>query len=546
MGAFRMPAVVLRRAIIGGTLSLALVGTAAAQGSGNTEWPSYNRTLTSERFVPLDQINKTNVGQLKQVCVYDLGQQTEFETGPLVIGDTLYGTSEMDLFAIDANTCQEKWRTHEDIPIRSPHFAVNRGAAYLDAKLFRGTQTGFVFAYDATNGKKLWEQKIINLQGETVPAAPIAWNGLVFIGNAGGDLKGGKGRIYALDANTGKIVWETYLVPASPDAPDVKTARQYNNVTVPTWKNKSNEVPISGGATWTSYTLDAQKGLLYVPGGNPAPDYAKGVRPGSNLFAGSVVVLDAKTGALKRFFSLVPQDFHDWDVSATPVLLTTKKGVHLLADAGKNGLLYGIDLNSGKRLYETAITTRSNMTAPLTKQGTRFCPGSGGGTEWNGPAYDPQNNLIFDGTVDRCTLVKLAEDSKIERVAVGRPWTGGDDDANPFGLGDDHWAGWLNATDADTGKIKWRFKAPGPVLSGITPTQGGVVFAGDMNGNAYAFDADTGKLLWQQKFDGAVGGGLISYAVGGKQRIAVISGTITQVFSLEAPKGNAKITIFGF
>jgi alcohol dehydrogenase (cytochrome c) len=84
------------------------------------------------------------------------------------------------------------------------------------------------------------------------------------------------------------------------------------------------------------------------------------------------------------------------------------------------------------------------------------------------------------------------------------------------------------------------------VLSGITPTQGGVVFAGDMNGNAYAFDADTGKLLWQQKFDGAIGGGLISYAVGGKQRIAVISGTITQVFSLEAPKGNAKITIFGF
>jgi alcohol dehydrogenase (cytochrome c) len=545
MGALRMPAA-LHQAIVGTALGLSLIGTAFAQGNSNTDWPSYNRTLTSERYVPLDQINKTNVGQLKQLCVYDLGQQTEFETGPLVIGDTLYGTSEMDIFAIDANTCQEKWRTHEDIPIRAPHFAVNRGAAFLDGKLFRGTQTGYVFAYDATTGKKLWEQKIINLQGETVPAAPIAWNGLVFIGNAGGDLKGGKGRIYALDANTGKVVWETYLVPAAPDAEDVQAAKATSKVTVPTWKNKSNEVPISGGATWTSYTLDAAKGLLYIPGGNPAPDYAKGVRPGDNLFAGSVVVLDAKTGALKRFWQLVPQDFHDWDVSAAPVLLTTKKGVHLLADAGKNGLLYGISLDSGKKLYETAITTRSNMNAALTKQGTHFCPGSGGGTEWNGPAYDPQNNLIFDGTVDRCTLVKLAEDAKIERVAVGRPWTGMDDDANPFGIGDDHWAGWLNATDADTGKIKWRFKAPGPVLSGITPTQGGIVFAGDMNGNAYAFDADTGKPLWQQKFDGAVGGGLISYAVGGKQRIAVISGTITQVFALEAPKGNAKITIFGF
>ncbi len=544
MGAFRSPSAI-SRTILGLVFTTALATAASAQNGGNTDWPSYNRTLTSERYVPLDQINKTNVGQLKQVCVYDLGYQSEFETGPLIVGDTLYGTSEMDIFAIDANTCQEKWRTHEDIPIRAPHFMVNRGAAFLDGKLFRGTQDGRVFAYDASTGKRLWEQKIVNLQGETVPAAPIAWNGMVFIGNAGGDLKGGKGRIYALDANSGKILWETYLVPAAADAPDVQTARQYNKVTVPTWKNKSNEVPISGGATWTSYTLDAAKGLLYIPGGNPAPDYAKGVRPGANLFAGSVVVLDAKTGALKRFFSLVPEDFHDWDVSATPALITTKAGVHLLADAGKNGLLYGINLDNGKRLYQTAVTTRSNTTASLTKQGARFCPGSGGGTEWNGPAYDPDNNLIFDGTVDRCTFVKLAEDSKIERVAVGRPWTGDDDDKNPFGLGDDHWAGWLYATDADSGKVKWRFKAPGPMLAGVTPTKGGIVFTGDMNGNAYAFDADNGKVLWTQKFDGAVGGGLVSYAIGGKQRVAVISGTNTVVFNLEAPKGNAKITIFG-
>src|ERR1700748_2477696 len=115
MSAFRMPAAALHRAVFGMALSLTLIGTAAAHGSSNTDWPSYNRTLTSERFVPLDQINKTNVAQLKQLCVYDLGQQTEFETGPIVIGDTLYGTSEMDIFAIDANTCQEKWRTHEDI-----------------------------------------------------------------------------------------------------------------------------------------------------------------------------------------------------------------------------------------------------------------------------------------------------------------------------------------------------------------------------------------------------------------------------------------------
>ena len=175
-------------AALGLALAGALVGTAAAQSGSNVDWPAYNRTFTSQRYVPLDEINTKNVAQMKQICTYDLGVQTEFETGPLVIGDTLYGTSEMDIFAIDANTCQQKWRTHEDIQIRAPHFMVNRGPAFMDGKLFRGTQNGYVFAYDAATGKKLWEQKIINLQGETVPAAPIAWNGLVFIGNAGGDF----------------------------------------------------------------------------------------------------------------------------------------------------------------------------------------------------------------------------------------------------------------------------------------------------------------------------------------------------------------------
>src|SRR5579875_106567 len=118
MGALRSPATLIR-ATLGLAFAAAWVTAAAAQDGGNVEWPSYNRTLSSERYVPLDQINKTNVSQLKQLCVYDLGVQSEFETGPLIIGDTLYGTSEMDIFAIDANTCQQKWRTHEDIPIRA-------------------------------------------------------------------------------------------------------------------------------------------------------------------------------------------------------------------------------------------------------------------------------------------------------------------------------------------------------------------------------------------------------------------------------------------
>src|SRR5215469_11289851 len=101
-------------------LALALPLAAAASAQGNTDWPSYNRTLTSERYVPLDEINTKNVAKLHPICTYELGLRTEFETGPIVIGRTLYGTSEQDIFAIDADTCQEKWRTHEDIVIKAP------------------------------------------------------------------------------------------------------------------------------------------------------------------------------------------------------------------------------------------------------------------------------------------------------------------------------------------------------------------------------------------------------------------------------------------
>jgi len=510
---------------------------AAAQDS-RTDWPSYNRTLASDRYSPLEEINRTNVAKLHQLCVYDLGLQTEFEPGPLVIGRTLYATSEMDIVAIDADTCQEKWRTHEDIQLPYRHFPTNRGAAFLDGKLFRGTQDGRVFAYDAENGKKLWETKILHMRGESVPAAPIAWNGMVFVGNAGGDQKGVKGRMYGLDAATGKVVWQTYLVPAQGE----DGAGAVEKVTAPTWGN-AEDVPITGGATWTSYTLDTERGLLYVPGGNPAPDFNKKLRPGANLFAGSVVVLDARTGEYRRHFSLVPQDFHDWDVSAAPALITTKGGKHLLADAGKNGLLYGIDLATGKHLYETPITKRENTTAPLTAKGTHFCPGAGGGTEWNGPAYSPQTNLIYDGTVDRCSTVTSVDDDDVKAVPEGLAWTGAIKEA-PFGKTDPTWSGWLYATDADSGKVKWRYHAVAPVLSGVTPTKGGLVFAGDMGGNAFAFDAATGKQLWHIQLDGAPGGGLITYAIEGHQRLAIVSGTNSQVFDL-APKGNAKITIFG-
>jgi alcohol dehydrogenase (cytochrome c) len=264
-------------------------------------------TLTSERYSQLNEINTTNVGKLKALCTYDVGQFAAFESGLIMVDNALIGTTQFDIFSLNPATCAENWRTHEDYP--PALLSANRGAAYMDGMLFRGTQDGRVLAYDFKTGRRMWATTIADPKhGESVPSAPIAWNGLVFVGNAGGDFKGGKGHMFALEQKTGKIVWEFFLAPKV-EGDVIRGPLGATPLNMSTWKNAPG-VPISGGGTWTSYTLDPKTGQLYVPGGNPAPDFAIGAREGENLYTDSVVVLDAKTGDYKYHFKIVPKDWH--------------------------------------------------------------------------------------------------------------------------------------------------------------------------------------------------------------------------------------------
>ncbi|HTT83911.1 MAG TPA: PQQ-binding-like beta-propeller repeat protein [Rhizomicrobium sp.] len=510
------------------------------------DWPSYNKTLTSDRFASLAQINARNVGRLKVLCTYDTGQYTGFTTGPIEVNGALIFTTEYDIISIDPATCRENWRTHEDYEPATPQ-GVNRGAAYMDGRLFRGTQDGRVLAYDFRTGKRLWATSIANPKiGESVPAAPIAWKGLVFAGNAGGDIKGVKGRMYALDAKTGRIVWEFYLVPRAPGdierGPEAKSP--LNNST---WNNLPG-IPITGGATWTSYTLDPTTGLLYIPGGNPAPDFAAATRKGGNLFSGSVVVLDAKTGDYKYDFKIVPVDWHDWDVSNPPAIIRTRAGRKMLIVTPKNGYLYGFDLSDNHLVYRMPVTRIDNATATFSVgNSVHFCPGSTGGAEWNGSTYDPDTNLTYVGEVDWCTTATLMSDKALADVKNGQPWSG-EASLNPFdtwGKPDPfgQWGGWVYASDADTGAWKWRAHSNYPVQSGVTATAGGVVFFGDMGGNFYALDAATGRKLWGQKIGGAIGGGVITYTAGGVQKVAVATGLTEILWPTDIT--TAKVSVLG-
>lgn len=518
----------------------------AAEVANEGDWPSYNKTLSSNRFSRLSQINTSNAENLMVQCTYDTGQYTGFTSGLLEIGGALIFTTEYDIFSIDPASCRENWRTHEDYSPATPQ-GVNRGAAYLDGMLYRGTQDGRVLAYDFKTGKRLWETPIADpKKGESAPAAPIAWHGLVFIGNAGGDFKGVKGRMYALDAKTGKVVWEFYLVPRGPGEV-IRGPQGASPLDTSTWQNSAGS-PITGGATWTSYTLDPSTGLLYVPGGNPAPDFAASMREGSNLYTGSVIVLDAKTGAYKNHFKIVPKDWHDWDVSSAPAIIKTAGGKKLLSVAPKDGHLYGFDLATNALLYREPMTRVENANASFSAgNSVHFCPGSVGGAEWNGPAYDPMTNLIMIGEVEWCTTVTLAPAKEIAAVEPGKPWSG-EASLNPFNVWGKQdpfgsWAGWVYAADADTGAWRWRVKTNYPVQSGVTPTGGGVVFFGDMGGNFYAVDAENGHKLWGRKIGGAIGGGVITYMIAGTQKVAVATGLTEVLWPTEIT--TAKVSILG-
>ena len=493
------------------------------------DWPSYNRTPSSQRYAPLTQINTKNVGQLKILCTYDVHEFASFESGLIMVNNALIGTTEFDIFSLNPATCAENWRTRLNYP--GALLPSNRGAAYMDGMLFRGTQDGRVLGFDFKTGKQLWETPIADpALGESVPSAPIAWDGLVYIGNSGGDYKGGKGHVYALDGKSGKIVWEFFLAPKV--AGDVvRGPLGATPLDAATWNNAPG-IPISGAGTWTSYTLDIKNGLLYIPGGNPAPDFASGAREGSNLYTDSVVILDAKTGAYKNSFKVVPKDWHDYDVSNPPILLQTMAGKQIMSVAPKDGHLYGYDLANNSLLYRVPVTTIENDTATFAiGQNVHFCPGPVGGDEWNTPAYDPTTNLILSGTVDWCDTVTIQDDSKLRSVGLGRPWTGMAtyNPLNMFGKEsrtDGYWAGWVYATDADTGVWKWRVKSSYPILGAITATAGGIVFFGDLGGNFYALDSSNGQKLWGTVLDGGggIGGGIITYTAGGEQKVAVAAG----------------------
>jgi alcohol dehydrogenase (cytochrome c) len=489
-------------------LSLLAPGIAAADSSAADDWFTINKDYSSQRYVDLDQITPRNVQNLKEVCELQLNQPTFYSTGLLKVGRTLYVGTNSFTAAFDAATCQLRWRYV--IPLKGTvGTANNRGAAYMDGKIFRGTPDGRLIALDANTGKPLWDvQAAISdpppttppTPRETLVAAPIAWRGKVFIGIAVGDF-GTAGRLMGFAAEDGKKLWSFNTTLGFP----------------------------SGGAFWSTFSLDPTTGEVFGPVANPNPDFSRFANPefpkgdfGITKYTDSVIVVDTVNGHLNWSYQVVPGDEHDWDLAPAPTLYRTSEGTNgkeLLALAGKSGRVYGIDRETHLLAFNTPATTLENDDVPLNNTYTRVCPGQNGGAMFNGAAYHPGIGILYVGMVDFCAWYLTNPILPTGGLPV-KDWASAAKLQAP--------RGWVTAIDGKSGAMLWQYQTQAQLLAGLVPTKSGLLFAGDQHGNLLVFDATTknqnGSLLHSIDIGGALNSGLISYAVDGQQYVAATVG----------------------
>ncbi|MFL5761257.1 MAG: PQQ-dependent dehydrogenase, methanol/ethanol family [Thermomicrobiales bacterium] len=539
------------------------------------EWTIYGGNLCNQRFSGLDQINTSNVSQLKGAWTFHTGVQssaTSFESSPIVVGGVMYVTGpQSQVWALDATSGTQLWsyvpsiQGVEALPLCCGQ--VNRGVAIGGGKIFVGQVDAKLTALNANDGSVAWSVAVADPRaGYSETMAPIFHDGLIYIGVSGAEYEI-RGMVTAYDANTGKQVWRFYTIPG-PGEPGHETWPQDNDL----WK-------YGGGSVWQAPAFDPQLGLMYIVVGNPSPDLDGTQRAGDNLYTESIVALDFKTGAYKWHFQEIHHDIWDYDVVSPAVLFDFDNNgtpVKALGQAGKTGWVYLLDRATGKPLLgmdEKAVpqdaAQHTSATQPYPegdafvplecpekianypmgpifsvfgKDPVLICPGANGGSEWSPSSYSPQTEMMYVCGIHQPQIWT----TKPDKLEPGTLRLGSAFITPPGGK---TW-GTFTAMDVHTNKIAWQKKLDNMCIGGSLATAGGLVFAGEADGNFDAYDAKTGDVLWQFQTGAGANAPAISYSINGTQYIAVASGGNFQlnyprgdtlwVFSVNGTKGPAK------
>jgi alcohol dehydrogenase (cytochrome c) len=491
-------------------------------------WLTYSGNYLGHRFSPLDEIKVRNVAGLKVKWAYQF-PDGRTEVSPIVVDGVMYVTGPNSAAALDTRTGRTLWTWKRPIPpdYQSIGFGrVNRGPAILDDKLYVATLDCVVVALDIKSGQERWSTKVTDYRpGYSMTLAPLAIRGKVVVGVSGGEA-GVRGFLDAYDSRTGRRAWRFWTIPA-PGEPGHETWSG------DAWKTGS-------GATWVTGSYDPQLNLVYWGVGNPGPDWNGDSRPGDNLYTCSLIALDGDTGALRWHFQFTPHDTHDWDSTHVPVLFEAEirgKTRKLVAIANRNAFYYVLDRESGEFLVgkpyarQTWAKGLDDRGRPImnpgnepTEKGAKVFPNLNGATVWASPSFHPQLGLFYVAVREKGATYFKGE----ANYRPGTFFAGGGEQELPL---DNAW-GAVRALEATTGRMVWEFRLHSPPWAGVLSTAGRVVFGGSDEGNFFALDANTGKPLWDFQTGGPIVANPISFAIDGRQHIAIAADRVLYVFGL--------------
>ena len=505
-------------------------------GFKNTSrWLTYAGDYTGRRHSPLAQISRDNVHRLTSQWTFQTDTPGRFEAAPIVVDGIIYITTGVtnNAWAIDARTGRQIWRYRRELPARINACcgAPNRGFAVLGDQLFMATLDAHVVSLDMKTGSVIWDVVMADSEkGYAATLAPLVVKDKVIVGVAGGEY-GIRGFVEAYDARTGTRVWRFYTVPA-PGEPGSET-----------WP-ASDAFERGGGAVWQTGTYDPEQNLIFYGTGNPSPDYYGDDRIGDNLYTNSLLAIDPDTGKLRWHYQFTPHDQHDWDAVHVPVLADLTIGGRLrktVIVANRNGFFYTLDRVTGKVIVGKPFinTTWAKeldgdgrpIMMPGYQQpnetGVVTCPSIGGGTNFFPPSFDPTTGLFYVTTRESCSTYYAWRQ---EHKPGDQFWAGASTRADDFGPS----YGALRAIDPTTGQRKWEFRHEGAASqAGILSTAGGLVFSGDADGNFMAFDALSGKNLWRYQMGAAVHGvSPVTYMLDGRQYMLIPVNTTLTAFAL--------------